>query len=138
MQTLIFLILISLSNAQQCNITGICLNSEVIEVINDILAYEECLQECKQSQECQWLSFYPDGLLCELFKDCPEIDETVCHNCITSEKTCGDDHTLSKILLISGYPYATSRKTELVDLKQGVSCQDLGTYPYEMSQGLEV
>mgnify|MGYP001215804501 FL=1 len=133
--TLFLFLIVTLVHAQQCNIPGICVNSEVIEVINDISEYEVCLEECKQLQECQWMSFYPNGLLCELFKTCPEIDETICHNCISSQKSCGDDDHLSKVLLISGYPYASSRNTELVDLNQGVSCQGLAQYPYEMSHG---
>ena len=133
---ILFTLLFTSVAAQQCNITGICINSEIIEVLNDVVDYDECLQECKQISDCQWFSYYPNGLLCEIFKNCVEIDPEICQTCVTSEKTCGDNHALTKVLLISGYPYAKSQNTELVDLTTGHSCQqNLPLFPYEMGKG---
>ena len=87
----VFLIILSLSKAQQCNIKGQCEDSDLQEIIiaKDSI---DCLKACQDNSECNWYTYRPQNHFsknyCFLWKNCSSISFEKCEKCVTGQKTC--------------------------------------------------
>ena len=69
-----------------CREAGMC-NGEyfTIQIVDDM---NECIRLCQKSNLGKWSTFNPDNNYCWLFQNCPEIDTSICQNCVTNQKEC--------------------------------------------------
>ena len=69
-----------------CREAGMC-NAEyfTIQVVTDM---NECILLCHKSNLCKWSTYNSANNYCWLFQDCPEIDTSICQNCVTNQKEC--------------------------------------------------
>ena len=96
MLILVFLIGISLISAQECNINGICINSNLLDRTN-ATSGRECLQDCKEFHGCEWYSFNLTTS-CELLSNCNEISTENCTICESGQVNCDLIQGFSKFL----------------------------------------
>ncbi len=74
----------------KCFAPGMCDQADDIRTYS-VSNYEECLNECLDDEECQWLTFVEvmdEEDLCYLFETCPALNTTSCDNCISSQRQC--------------------------------------------------
>ncbi len=66
--------------------TGANLGSE------DLQTEAECLQQCKDLQECQWFTYDQIDGVCYLFSDCGDLDTAgdCAGACWSGQKPCGE------------------------------------------------
>ena len=98
MLILVFLIGISLISAQECNINGICINSNLLDRTN-ATSGSACLQDCKEFQGCKWYSFKQGTTTsCELLSNCNELSTENCTLCESGQVNCDLIQGFSKFL----------------------------------------
>ena len=84
---LVFITFLTLSNADQCNVRGECIDSDLLQIThaND---YLECLKACQESSDCNWYSYRKSQKYCVLYNTCSEISAEYCNDCVSGESTC--------------------------------------------------
>ena len=98
---ILFSIGISLASAQECNINGICINSNLLDLTNATSGIK-CLEDCKEFPGCQWYSFN-QGLetTCELLDECNELSTEDCDHCESGQVNCDLTQDFSKLSFFS-------------------------------------
>lgn len=76
----------------QCHVPGECVDADFVDVVA-AETYNECLEACKQNDECQWLTFFGLTKACARQRDCPHI-ELLCQDCYSAESECGSKRSL--------------------------------------------
>ena len=71
--------------AYTCFVPGECLGFFLDHI--DLTSADECLQECKGNNFCEWFTFFEESNICYLYSTCNEIDQE-CQNCVTGEDEC--------------------------------------------------
>ena len=85
----LFIYFVTLVSAQNCRISGECVDSDVVtEFYTD--SAKECLRACKNTTNCTWYTFVNSVDFCFLFTECNEIRYDTCFDCISGEVTCPD------------------------------------------------
>jgi len=85
---LIWIGIISLASAQECNIHGICIDSDLLDFTN-ATSGTECLQDCKDFSGCEWYSFNQGSeYTCALLANCNELSTEDCDNCESGQVDC--------------------------------------------------
>jgi hypothetical protein len=74
-------------SAQQCFIPGECTNSLLVGATYPETS-KECLEDCKNLEQCHWFTFKSNGPQCELFKTCTDISVETCDDCLSGEVSC--------------------------------------------------
>ena len=76
-------ILVSQTQAQQCNVNGQCIG----EFIGGLYSEDsyDCLAACKNTSGCLWFTANEKESVCGLFSSCDEIDQVGCPLCISGE-----------------------------------------------------
>ena len=69
-----------------CREAGMC-NAEYF-TIQIVIDMNECIRLCHKSILGKWSTYNPANNYCWLFQDCPEIDTSICQNCVTNQKEC--------------------------------------------------
>ena len=69
-----------------CREAGMC-NAEYF-TIQIVIDMNECIRLCHKSNLGKWSTYNPANYYCLLFQDCPEIDTSICQNCVTNQKEC--------------------------------------------------
>ena len=75
------------SAGRECFIAGECNHSFQIAgklVDNQYL----CRKECQLSPYCNWFTYYKEASYCELYRNCLDLDDKTCPDCLTGEKEC--------------------------------------------------
>ena len=54
-----------------CSVPGECVNGQYMAIVKQDTS-EGCLEYCQENEECNFFTFYPDGI-CMAFIECPEI-----------------------------------------------------------------
>ena len=73
-------------NTWTCREAGMC-NGETLSIVDDS-DLNKCILRCHESNNGKWSTFNPNNNWCHIFKDCPEIDTSLCKNCVTNQKEC--------------------------------------------------
>ena len=73
-------------NAWTCREAGMC-NGEILSIVRDS-DLNKCILRCNGSNNAKWSTYNPDNNWCYLFRDCPEIDTSICQNCVSNQKEC--------------------------------------------------
>ena len=88
-------------SAQECNINGICINSNLLDLTN-ATSGRECLQDCKSLLGCEWYSFKQGTTTsCELLSNCNELSDEDCTACESGQVNCDLIQGFSKFLVFS-------------------------------------
>ena len=148
---ILFLIGISLASAQECNINGICINSNLLDLTNATSGIK-CLEDCKEFPGCQWYSFN-QGLetTCELLDECNELSTEDCDHCESGQVDCDliQDFSklsfflqilrllkinfniiLAKLMITANWGLGTeSTKSYIIDIIDGTTCDLFSNYP---------
>ena len=77
-------------NNAECDVLGQCLAVPVGTNVES--NQDDCLQDCKDLDGCEWYTFDTSSGVCLLFADCPNIDES-CGTCISGEDDCESSGT---------------------------------------------
>ena len=97
----LFLTVYTVAENYQCDILGICKNSEFVGIVHHINTNIDCIDACLNDDECNWCTFDSDFSQCILFADCNKIDNYKCSNCLTNQKECGQfDCDVSGLCLV--------------------------------------
>ena len=70
-----------------CNIPGECYNATLVGVA-EAESLEKCQTECIDTNNCYWFSYDYQIDLCELFMDCPTIEDDDSSSSVTFEVSC--------------------------------------------------
>ena len=70
-----------------CFVPGECQDSISIGVVQESTP-EQCLDECKATDDCQYFSHYQDNAICILLLDCVELSDDNCVDCISGDVNC--------------------------------------------------
>ena len=73
-------------NAWTCRKAGMC-NGEILSIVSDS-DLNKCILRCFESNIAKWSTYNPNNNWCYLYRDCPEIDTSICHNCVSNQKEC--------------------------------------------------
>ena len=73
-------------NKWTCREEGMC--NGVNFLIEKVTDMNECILLCLSSHNGKWSAYNPDNNNCWLFIDCPEIDTSICPNCVTNQREC--------------------------------------------------
>ena len=73
-------------NSLTCREAGMC-NGQPLSIVKDS-DLNKCILRCHESNNGKWSTYNPDKNWCYIYTDCPEIDISMCKNCVTSQKEC--------------------------------------------------
>ena len=76
--------------SSDCNISGICINNELI--VENFNTISQCWNLCLNNDNCNWFSYNWEIGDCLLFEKCPELEQQ--GDFITSQVEC--DYSISK------------------------------------------
>ena len=78
---------IVISFAIDCDIPGSCYDNIVIDA-SDEPNLDNCIQYCRDLNECSWYTYEPESLICGAFKSCDHISNQSCSSCLSGEVEC--------------------------------------------------
>ena len=84
---LISLAFISSSEQKKCFSVGECKESLPISGSVSDNQYE-CRKLCQSMSSCNWFTFFQATSYCQLYKNCVQLDENSCKECLSGEKEC--------------------------------------------------
>ena len=88
MLLLVFLLGTALASAQECQLSGRCINSNLVS-LTAADSSTQCLQDCKDYAGCHWYTYKEKvRTICELFADCNELSTEDCDFCVSGQKEC--------------------------------------------------
>ena len=98
--SLCFYLIFSICNltvwSDQCFQTGQCRDSSTVGISTTTDEFA-CLDLCKKSIECKWLTFSTLTNRCLLLKDCQVLDEEICPECLSGQHFCIPDDPVCNI-----------------------------------------
>ena len=68
-----------------CRLQGRCEGD--IHNVTQAESYQDCQEQCRSLQDCEWYTYYVESSTCFTYADCPTLDET-CIPCMTGQRGC--------------------------------------------------
>jgi len=131
-----------------CDATGIC-QGNLIGVFTRP-SKQDCITLCHNEISCTWLSFSDMEKNCLTYSSCPELDESY-ESYVTGQEGCYKEPSSTTtaipttttaipttttapgtgfhVMITTGVPTSSARKTEVVDVVNGETCADLADFP---------
>ena len=81
------MLFVSFSNAEQCDIRGECIDSDLLQITSTENSIE-CLKICQENTDCNWYTYRKSQKYCVLYNTCTEISDDYCSNCVSGESIC--------------------------------------------------
>ena len=92
-EALFLFTLYTLTAAQDfCYKQGECVGGNVVDLMPGEQTYDECLDFCKSTANCNYFTMNQDTLVCLAFDSCPILDANICLDCHSGEKSCDHHH----------------------------------------------
>ena len=67
---------------------GQCQGDDEVVVIAE--QYFDCLDRCKEDDDCQWFNYQESDQACVLLLNCESVDDFSCDSCTYSQKECAE------------------------------------------------
>ncbi len=118
--------LLFLADPDSCENPGECYQSTFIGDTT-ALTVEQCKDDCKKNQECQYFTWFDDSTHdCLMFSDC-NYDATACSDCYTGSVNCVVDFWSDTYIMIAGGTdaYSPISDTEVIDMQAISTCPNL-------------
>ena len=71
-----------------CHEHGECVGGNVIGLSPGDSTYNECLDFCKETPNCNYFTYNEDTLSCLAYDSCPTLSTNTCNNCYSGQTYC--------------------------------------------------